>query len=438
MAKKNTGKGFCPFCGMRFAGDHDSCPFCGQDLRMYKDDLGPILDKVQTATNIDMKSPKVRVAMSIVVFMLVFAGALVVFHYWDDATHASEQIPPDGPNAQGVIVEIRNNGYMDLTGDFSTRDLTVMPQYDPDLKLIIKLDDKYQGKYDKVLWIVQTDSYSPTNSKNPFYQYVMKESSSALNIYSVTWDNVTMGNFSITANCYGDRGLEDVFLGKGVYYGKMDTTYTWNYNGTEMSFDFTMSSDDVKRCLNVDLESRMDLQYSSSMGSFVTDNDCIKQMNEKLLSLFNRNYSYSDARFADFVLCFVQSCFPDVNDSFNYHVTDYWAYPMETILRGCGDDEDRAILFCALLNTLNSDDVEVALIHLPDATMAAVHMDISSSYIDTYAKNVRGHLKWYTVADPTPGLSLGEMREGYDVSYDGRGFFYNGQPTPGLDRLEPI
>ena len=77
---KRGGKGFCPFCGSEFEGDRDECPNCGQDIRQYNDDLGPVLDRIQTATNIDMKSPKVRITMSIAIFMVVFVAALLVLN----------------------------------------------------------------------------------------------------------------------------------------------------------------------------------------------------------------------------------------------------------------------------------------------------------------------------------------------------------------------
>ena len=429
-ANKHTDKGFCPFCGNEFLGDHDNCPFCGQDLRQYKDDLGPIMESIQTRTNIDMKSPKVRITTSIILFVLVFAGALVAFDYYE--THMQ---PEPEPVAEGIIVDIKTNGYIDLTGDFASYDLNLLPTYDPELKLTISLSDKYQGKYNKIMWMVQTDAYNGTNAKNPFYQKVTKEITDSDNIYSVTWDNVSLGGFCITANCYGESGDYDVFIGKGVYYGKYTTTYSWEYDGTVNSFEYTMSSDEVKNCLNVDLSSRLDEQSKTSMTKYVVDSLSVETLNDQLRSLFNKNYRDSQAKYADFVLSFVQNCFPNVFDSFNYRVNDYWAYPTETLLWGCGDDEDRAILYCSIMKREGRD---VGLLFLPETTIAAVDVDLTDSPISAYAKGVRGVYSLYIVADTSSELGLGELRPYYDVSDNGRILYYNGEEIHGRYGLEVV
>jgi len=431
---KKSDKGFCPFCGMSFSGDHDDCPFCGQDLRMYKDDLGPIMDSIQTATNIDMKSPKVRITMSVIIFVLVFAGALVVFDYYDNnfntVNDVEEPLIPEG-----IVIDIQNNGYMDLVDDFANQNIKVRPMYEPDLKLNFELNEKYKGKYYKVSWQVITDSYNGTNMKNPFYQKVTKDTSSSDDIYSVLWENVCIGKFSIIASCYTSDEECDVYVGTGTYYGKMLKSYSWTYNGVKMTFDYTMSSDEVKSCLDADLTERVDLQSRSSMKDYISDNITVSEMGKKLKSLYNKNYRYSDAGYADFVLSFVESCFPDVYDSYNYRVGDYWAYPSETILYGCGDDEDRAILFCSLMKDAG---LKVGILTFPETTMAAVEVNLDDSYIGTYAKTVKGLYDTYTIADTSSDLRLGELRPYYGVSEDGSTLYYNGDEVHGRYGLETI
>jgi len=431
---KKSDKGFCPFCGMSFSGDHDNCPFCGQDLKMYKDDLGPIMDSIQTATNIDMKSPKVRITMSVVIFVLVFAGVLVVFDYYD--THFNVPAEEEEPVIPiGIMVEIQNNGYLDLTEDFATYDINVLPLYDPELKLQFSLNSKYEGRYYKVVWQVMTDTFNDSNMRNPFYQKVTKEAPGSSDITKVIWDNVCIGRFMITANCYTPDEQCEVFVGEGIYYGKLIKSYSWTYNGTSMSFDYTMSSDEVRNCLNADLKERVDQQSVSSIKEYIADSLSITELDNKLKSLYNRNYRYSEAGYADFVLSFVQSCFPAVFDSYNYHVSDFWAYPTETILNGCGDDEDRAILFCAIMKDAG---LNVGILTFPESTIAAVEVDLNDSYIGTYAKTVRGLFSLYAVADTSSDLGLGILRPYYDVSDDGRTLYYNGEEIHGKYGLETV
>ena len=430
---KRNVKGFCPFCGMSFSGDHDNCPICGQDIRMYKDDLGPIMRSIQTATNIDMKSPKVRVAMSVVLVMIAFAGALVAFYSCDNyfSTHGDQD---DAAVPEGVIIELHNGGYLDLTGQFATQELNVQPLYDPDLKLRFFLADEHQGIFQKVVWQVTTESYSSTNMKNPFYQRVTKDVSDSADVCSVLWDNVSIGKFWITADCYTADGDCVVFAGSGIYYGKLVKSYSWTYKGTNMSFDYTMSLEEVRKCLSADLASRVKLQSVSSMKDFVIDGKSVTELGNKLRSLYNKNFCSSEAGYADFVLSFVQSCIPHEYDSLCYHVSDFWAYPTETILSGCGDDEDRAILFCSIMKDAG---MKAGILTLPGSTIAAVCVDLSDGSIGTDAKTVKNLYDRYTVADTDSELGLGEFRPCYDVSEDGT-LYFNGTEIHGKYGLETV
>jgi hypothetical protein len=161
----------------------------------------------------------------------------------------------------------------------------------------------------------------------------------------------------------------------------------------------------------------------------------VETLNDQLRSLFNKNYRDSQAKYADFVLSFVQNCFPNVFDSFNYRVNDYWAYPTETLLWGCGDDEDRAILYCSIMKREGRD---VGLLFLPETTIAAVDVDLTDSPISAYAKGVRGVYSLYIVADTSSDLGLGELRPYYDVSDNGRILYYNGEEIHGHYGLEVV
>ena len=433
VAKNKPEKGFCPFCGRSFGGDHNVCPFCGQNLKMYKDDLGPIMNSIQTATNIDMKSPKVRITMSVVIFLLAFAGALVIFDYYENNFNSSGE---DALVPEGIVIDLQNSGYLDLVDDFANQNIKVLPLYDPELKLSFELNPRYQNNYDRVVWNVMTESYNDTNMKNPFYQKVTKDRMNSDSIYSVTWDNVRVGRFWITAECYSEE-KDDVFVGSGTYYGKMEKTYSWVYNGVPMTFDYTMSADEVKSCLTADLNARLDLQNKSRMTSYITENPAIQDLNNKLLSLYNKNVDkqYTNADYADFVLSFVQSCFPEIFDSFNYRTSDYWAYPTETLFRGCGDDEDKAILYCAIMKEAG---MNVGILSFPEETIAAVEVNLDDSFIGTYAKTVKSSDGIYTVADTSSELRLGELKQYYGISEDGRTLFYNGEELGGRYGIETV
>ena len=432
---KRGGKGFCPFCGSEFNGDRDECPNCGQDIRQYNDDLGPVLDKIQTVTNIDMKSTKVRVTMSIVIFLVVFTGVLAVLEFTDSNDSPAVEDPQI---PEGLVVEIKSNGYMDLTGDFATGNLEVLPLYEPSLRLQLSLKEGLADDYEKVMWVVETESYNGDYTKNPFYTKVTKERSGPTSIGTVTWEGLRVGRFIVTADCYKEDGTYDVFEGHATYYGQYANTYRWDYGGFRFAVNYTMSADDVMSCLNYDLTERMDLQDKNGMASMVVVDRSIEDLSRALKEAYLSKYSSTQYGYADFVLSFVQSCFPDVYDSFNYRVDDYWAYPKETVFWGCGDSEDRAILYCAIMkNSFNSTGMEISLLHLPETTIAAVNLDMSQSFVKD-PKTVRGLYHTYVVADTSSDLDLGLMRSVYDVSEDGRLLYFNGEEVLGHYGLEIV
>ena len=420
---KRGGKGFCPFCGSEFEGGRDECPNCGQDIRQYNDDLGPVLDKIQTVTNIDMKSTKVRVTMSVIIFVVVFAGVLVILENID--LHGNSDAD-DEPPIEGLVLDIKTNGYMDLTGDFAKGYIKVLPLYEPDLRLQFSLKPGLEDMYTKIMWVVETEKYNENNAKNPFYTKVTKEVSGSSSIYKVIWENVDVGRFIVTADCYKEDGTYDVFEGFATYYGVMDRTYSWTYNGSVNTIKYTMSSDEVRACYAYDLTERIDLQTRGSMADLVVDSQAIENLHLKLKEAYTKNYRYTYDGYADYVLSFVQQCFPFEYDSFNYRVSDYWAYPTETLLWGCGDDEDRAILYCSIMKVAMKDSGrDVALLRLPDSTVAALQLDMSSSFIKD-PKMVKGTYHKFTVADTSSNLGLGEIRSIYDIADTGTSLTFSG------------
>jgi len=413
---------FCPFCGKGYTGDYDICPKCGQNLKPYKDDLNPVLNKIQDATNIDMKSTKARIATVVVLFLIVFTACFAVITIIDN-------LPEPVPEEHSITV---SNGYIVLNEDFATDAMSVSPMYDPELKLKVELNKSMVSKYNKIVWILKTDEYNGSGAKNPFYLKVSKEKEKDTSIGSVVWGSVRVGGFTITASCYAENGSCTVYEGYGTYHGQLSYECSWTFAGKENRMDVTVPSDAVDACLSYNTAERTNLQMSASMADFVIDDSTISNLNSKLKSTFSKNYEYSDARYADYVLAFVSSCFPNEYDSFLYGVQDYWAYPSETLFKGCGDDEDRAILYASIMK---ADGFRTGLLVLPDRTVSTVAVNTSAKelgYTPLYIKN--GSVS-YLVAD-TDSDGIGLLGAGYSTD-SGKSIMYNGMDVTSLCHLIP-
>jgi hypothetical protein len=68
---------------------------------------------------------------------------------------------------------------------------------------------------------------------------------------------------------------------------------------------------------------------------------------------------------------------------------------------------------------------DVALLRLPDSTVAALQLDMSSSFIKD-PKMVKGTYHKFTVADTSSNLGLGEIRSIYDIADTGTSLTFSG------------
>jgi len=411
---------FCPFCGKGYTGDFNICPKCGQNLKPYKDDLNPILNKIQDATNIDMKSTGAKIATTVIVFLAVFTTCFALISVIDNMP---EPVP------EGYVINV-TNGYIALDGDFATDAMSVTPLYEPDLKLKIELNQSMTSKFSKIVWVLKTDEYNVSGDKNPFYLTVTKEKSKDTSMGSVTWGSVRVGGFTITASCYSGSGLTEIYEGYGTYHGRLSYESVWTYEGIENRMEITMTSEAVDECLAYDVNDRMNKQKTSDMTAFITNDSTISNLNSKLRSTFSKNYEYTDSKYADYVLSFISSCFKNEYDSFLYGVQDYWAYPSETVFKGCGDDEDRAILFSSLMKAAG---FKTGLLVLPDRTVSAAIIVTDSKELGYTPLYVKKGSESYLVADADSG-GIGLLGAGYSTE-SGKSIIYNGMNVTPLCHL---
>lgn len=79
----------------------------------------------------------------------------------------------------------------------------------------------------------------------------------------------------------------------------------------------------------------------------------------------------NDFHYASYLLAFVQQTVSYVEDAHLYGVSEYWAFPAETIMRGQGDCEDTTFLCAALFKAAG---FEAAVGVLPGHAMAGVYL----------------------------------------------------------------
>ena len=91
---------------------------------------------------------------------------------------------------------------------------------------------------------------------------------------------------------------------------------------------------------------------------------------QALANEFSRNAA-TDLERIDLALAFVQSL-PYAHDADSKGADEYVRYPIETLVDGCGDCEDKVALLTALLYEM---DVDFVLLILPEHMAIGVHCD---------------------------------------------------------------
>ena len=153
-----------------------------------------------------------------------------------------------------------------------------------------------------------------------------------------------------------------------------EVKHSWKCNGRECSITLNVSTELYEYYRNdrehlaykyLFNEDEMEPNYYSFM---LSEHD--RPVMRAVANEFSR-YATSEKEAILIALTFVQSL-PYAFDSDSKGEDEYVRYPVETLVDGCGDCEDKVALLAALLHEM---DVDFALLILPDHMAIGVHCD---------------------------------------------------------------
>lgn len=227
---------------------------------------------------------------------------------------------------------------------------------------VITLSNEISSQYGYYVWtLFDENGTSYTVSNN----YIVKYTGSTVckDEASLYWTG-SAGEFTVTVTCYQSEESYNMneYSSSATYSGELilngNIEYTWSYKGTSYDMVVPFSLSEFEEYHN------STIARNSNNGTTVTefvvyDDEMIESMAEQLQSLYQDTYgsdaSISGQSFANFVLAFVQYCYeyPTYTDSFSgdmfmYGISDYYAYPVETVYYGMGDCEDTSILAASI------------------------------------------------------------------------------------------
>ena len=192
------------------------------------------------------------------------------------------------------------------------------------------------------------------------------------------------------------------------YDGYFEVEHSWKYNGKDCSITLNISTDlyDYYRNDREHLayvyqfnDGEVPPNYYSFM---LSEHD--RPLMHALAQEFSR-YALTEKDQIELALSFVQSL-PYAFDSDSKDEDEYVRYPVETLVDGCGDCEDKVALLVALLYEMDKDFV---LLVLPEHMALGVHCDVieGSRYLLYQGK------KYYFMETTMPNWQIGQIPEDY-------------------------
>ncbi len=192
------------------------------------------------------------------------------------------------------------------------------------------------------------------------------------------------------------------------YDGYFEVEHSWKYNGKDCSITLNISKDlyDYYRNDREHLayvyqfnDGEVPPNYYSFM---LSEHD--RPLMHALAQEFSR-YALTEKDQIELALSFVQSL-PYAFDSDSKDEDEYVRYPVETLVDGCGDCEDKVALLVALLYEMDKDFV---LLVLPEHMALGVHCDEieGSRYLLYQGK------KYYFMETTMPNWQIGQVPEDY-------------------------
>ena len=331
----------CPNCGEDVTDDVPFCPHCGHNLesRRQKRKLRFILMDVQD----DMRFRHLASAAVItVVIVAVLSVLLALGGNAGDGDGPSDTVYGE-PSEDAIIVS--DTSFIELSEGFE--DGTLSARMESNGQMSIRLSDEASEGCVSYTWILR-DEFSNTS------QTITKDTP------DLTWVSPDLGRYTVTVHCLMEDGSGSVYQGVIDYMGDSHVQYSFGYGGDEHTVyvDVTLGEymryahasgipDDVRHSPDADDGAR-----------FIVTDGSVATLVQRLQTEFSAHYGSTPTdgpEFAEYILCFVQSCFTVGSDTYYHSASVYWAFPAETLYMAVGDSGDLAVLAASLLSAAGYD-----------------------------------------------------------------------------------
>ncbi|MDR1404399.1 MAG: hypothetical protein LBJ20_02365 [Candidatus Methanoplasma sp.] len=403
----------CPRCG-RFIDSAavNYCPNCGYELGSYS---VPILVQRNFSEWVPAPVPQKQVprgsrrnkALALCLVFAIISGAVIcIFQASDD----------DQPYGKVEIQTATDDTYFELSGDFLVEMNILSVNLADNGRIAFTLSDSVSSKYDYYVWTLFDRDHVSSTSAYAYSEYRGNTVSKAEPVLYLL--SQAIGEYDISVKCYvesnGQRTYAATYSGTVGYIGTITKEYTWIYQNTEYTAQTAFGYDYYRYYKNLNTNGRSVTNYGDTVSFVIYDDPVIGSLAESLSSAYG-NADRNGQAFAQYIVSFVQICFgyPPFSsymgaDKYQYGLSEYFAYPVETIFFGMGDCEDTSILLSALFKALGFD---TAVVIIPGHAVSAVSLEqyspgnYSTSSYEVLSQNIGGET--YYACETTVNRSLG-------------------------------
>ena len=277
---------------------------------------------------------------------------------------------------------IDNNGKYYRVWVFQQKSLNFQLYYDIDDATINQSTKIEIIMYDRDLFNDDIIDINPNSSERSII-LVLDHQTNTMSGYIDDIGNQADLFYSIDLNSY---------IYSEIDYHRM--TYDWSFKGLTHQIILNISYDKYLWYKNRNINRSPQYISKEETKTFITTyDDSIKSLSNMLMNQIIQ-YGYNDIESINFVLSFVQQNIEYEDDGISTNVSEYWKFPVETLVEGTGDCEDSSILFQSIIKNMGYDVVMIFYI-IDDET---------------------GHL--------STGININDSLNGYAVTYNNMDYYY--------------
>jgi len=248
--------------------------------------------------------------------------------------------------------------------------------------------------FDKDLFSIDIVDINPDPSERSIL-LVLDHKKNEMSGYSEKAGSQGALSYSIDLNPYVSTEIDDHMM-----------MYDWSFNGVSHQITLNISNDKYQWYLDRNINRSPQYIGTEEMKTFITSDDgSIKSLSNLLMNRASQ-YGYDELETINFILAFVQQNIEYVDDGVSTNVSEYWKFPVETLIEGTGDCEDSSILFQSIIKNLGYDVVMIFYIIDDETGHLSTGVNINDS-LDGYSVNYQ-KMDFYYCETTSNGYQLGE------------------------------